>query len=153
MRPLVLLLLSSLFACGDEETACTEMGCGLDTETARLTLSEPAGGWAAEQEVQYRIFLTYDGDTQTCAGTPASGLWCDGEDTSVENSDVGEGERVVALTAILLNAFPETLDLVIERDGVDVVTQGFEIEPAVSYPNGPSCAPECRTWSGTVDSW
>ena len=41
--------------------------------------------------------FTFDGDTQTCAGTPASGLWCDGEVTTVENEDIGDGERVVAL--------------------------------------------------------
>jgi hypothetical protein len=154
MRALILLpLLMTLSACGDKDAAdCSNIGCGSDNETATFALEEPAGGWAADQEVTYRFFVGFDDEEEICAGTPGTGIWCDGEHNSVYVDPTSDGEGN-ALSSLVLSTMPETVTLVIERGDAEVVNQSFTIEPDLSYPNGEGCEPVCSVWSGTVDSW
>ena len=145
--------LVSLAACGDKEGAdCTEVGCGDDDNTAFFSISEPASGWASEQDVTYRVFVRFDGEEEICAGTPATGMWCDGELLSGDPGTASDGSSI-SLDALVLETLPESVELVIEREDAEVVNQTFTIEPDLSYPNGPECAPVCATWSGTVEGW
>jgi len=151
--PILLLSLVTVSACGDKDGEdCSTMACGSDNETASFAIPEPSGGWAAEQELTYRFYVGFDDEEEVCAGTPATGIWCDGEYSSVYLEPTADGEGN-ALSSLDLTTIPETVALVIERDDVEVLSQTFSIEPDLSYPNGEACEPVCRVWSGTVDGW
>lgn len=153
--PALVLLCCSLLspACGDKDaTACTQVGCGEGADTATFVIPEPAAGWAAEQEVTYRFFISWEDTEEICAGSPSTGIWCDGEHSAVDPGTAGDGASV-ALEALVLTTLPETVHLEIQREDETVVDQSFTLEPSVSYPNGPECPPACATWSGTVPGW
>jgi len=79
-------------------------------------------------------------------------MWCDGEHSSVPVEQV-EGGEALALAAVVLDTVPDEVELVILRETTEVLSQSFEFDPALYYPNGEACEPVCRSWEGTVDGW
>lgn len=119
---------------------CTELGC--DDEGAILYFGRTEIAWAVDTWTEYRFTVTVDGVELTCTATIGLEPSCD---DGLDLWTSGSGRH---LEALLLDGYPGATQVVIERDGVVVFDDDYDIVETVYYPNGSSCPDECRFWSG-----
>lgn len=144
-------ILGTLALSGCGGLACTELGCDDEYEGAFFAISSVE--WAQEQDVAYTFTVVLASETVVCSGTAASEWMCDpGLDVAGYNSGQGESAYYVA-QGLVLETYPASATVLVERDGVGVVDQDFDIQVETYRPNGGGCEPECSSWTGELSAW
>lgn len=131
---------------------CTEIGCvdGLQVELTK------AGPWAPGR---YTFTFALDGAAVTCAGSlPLKPCEAGPSLTCEPAGRVRIGESGCALEPaahgfsdiLVPRSAPARVDLAIARDGAELQRATLTPTYAVVRPNGPRCAPECRSARASV---
>ncbi|MFT5682674.1 MAG: hypothetical protein ACI8RZ_003598 [Myxococcota bacterium] len=133
---------------------CKKLGCGAGDGYARFDLWPHYQSFEGEQGVTYTFTLAWDGGGGSCVAVIGETSSCDSAAISLEDVSTGTGDGTwSSIAAVHLSQFPEQVALTIEREGVVVHEDVYEIDPETSYPNGEECDEECFGWTAEVSDW